>query len=376
MTLAPIPAVRTGNYDTSIPGSTYTVQRDEKLPEIAHKLGVSAADLLAANPQIANPAALYPDQVLHVPDGGDGGRAEAQGVRAEPDPGSGGLGPGPADPDPTRQRLRELIDSFPQRGDFPGGWIGDAAYAAARSAHAAELVAVFKQDAAATSPTSAKIFAEAERLGIPVTVLSNEEYDKRFPGTAGVTNGDGVFVPVRSLESGSVVLEHELWHAILGKNDAIFNPLFPMDMRLAQARALFERMGFDPDDGERLVRATDGWSGGVDRDHLQAYVNGIDIARERAGLPPLSPTQRDELYAEAAKREAALGVRRGPLEGIDEKSPLEQLLALAAAEEQWAQTPQGQANPPSGDTFEERLASLRAILDRFANEDRFSEFKP
>ena len=127
---------------------------------------------------------------------------------------------------------------------------------------------------------------------------------------------------------------------------------------------------------------TDGWppERNVDADHIQAYVSGVDIAREKAGLPPLTEAQRDELYAGAAEREAALSIQRGPLsEYYDIELPgifgtILRAQALAKAEAQWAATPQGRAHPPSGDTMEERAASLKAIIEKYASEDRLLKF--
>lgn len=237
----------------------------------------------------------------------------------------------------------------------------------------------YETDVSKQSPTGAKIIAEAERLGVQVHVLSDEDYESRYPGTAGVTVNGEVYIPESALNTdGNPVLEHELLHAILGHSPEIFDNALPLDERITHARDLFERMGLDADDGERFARAIDGWppERNVDADHIQAYVSGVDIAREKAGLPPLTDAQRDELYAGAAEREAALGIQRGPLADYDKTEwPMLRPLLLARAEAQWAATPQGRAHPPSGDTMEERAASLTAIIEKFASEDRLLKFK-
>lgn len=326
----------------------------------------------------------------------------------------------------AEQRRDELEANPPNRADYPNGPIGEALYQGNRIVHErkvdlankeveyekmktaepklqdyqspldwavakaeydarkAELqkelgpvyLERYKQDASQASPTARKIIEQAERDGVPVHVLSDEEYNRRYPGTGGITDGGEVYIPMSALESDTGVLEHELSHAlIIARNGEIYDENIPLDQRIAHARETFREIGLNPDDGERLVRVTDGWPDNVAADHVQTSVVSVDIAREKAGLPPLTPQQRDELYAVAAEREAALGIQRGPLKDIETKSPQEQRQALAEAERQWASTPQGRANPPSGTTYEERLASLQAILERKADESRLNPFK-
>ncbi|MBK7865437.1 MAG: hypothetical protein IPJ65_43935 [Archangiaceae bacterium] len=275
-------------------------------------------------------------------------------------------------------KLRE-----PHRGDYAS----DAQFDKAKARYESELAPYqeelgpvllerYEQQSAAASPTAAKLIAQAQKLGVPVTVLSDEEFQRRFPGTGGVTTGEGVFVPASALEQKTGALEHELMHGILGHHEALFDTQLPLQTRIDKARALFEEMGLDPQDGERLVRVTDGWGGGGDAEHVQTYVDGVAIAREKAGVPPLTAAEKDELYAEAAKREAALDIQRGLLDGIEKASPQEQARLLDEAEKQWARTAQGRANPPSGGTVEERLKSLTAILAAAASEDRLQKFQP
>lgn len=49
--------------------NTYTVQRGDTLWEIARDHGVSLQALIQANPQIANPDLIYPDQAITLPEG-------------------------------------------------------------------------------------------------------------------------------------------------------------------------------------------------------------------------------------------------------------------------------------------------------------------
>lgn len=52
---------------------THVVQRGETLSQIAQQYGVPLEQLIAANPQIANPNVIYPDQQINLPTGGRGG---------------------------------------------------------------------------------------------------------------------------------------------------------------------------------------------------------------------------------------------------------------------------------------------------------------
>lgn len=54
---------------TSACGSTYVTQPGDYLFKIARQCGVTYASLLAANPQIANPSLIYPNQVINIPNG-------------------------------------------------------------------------------------------------------------------------------------------------------------------------------------------------------------------------------------------------------------------------------------------------------------------
>jgi LysM repeat protein len=81
--------ISTGNGGGNASGTTYTVQSGDTCGSIASSLGVSTADLIAANPSInAECTNLQPEQVLAVPGGsGDGGGG---GLAATPTPGSSG----------------------------------------------------------------------------------------------------------------------------------------------------------------------------------------------------------------------------------------------------------------------------------------------
>jgi LysM repeat protein len=84
----------------------YVVRSGDSLWKIAQDHGVSLADLERANPQIGNPDVIYPDDVVHVPQGG-----------SPQQPGPGQTGPTqpttpPAGPTPSGNRVREAIDYF------------------------------------------------------------------------------------------------------------------------------------------------------------------------------------------------------------------------------------------------------------------------
>ena len=56
-----------GNAAASLSGSTHTVERGETLSQIARDNGVSLKDLIAANPQIANPNRIFAGDRINVP---------------------------------------------------------------------------------------------------------------------------------------------------------------------------------------------------------------------------------------------------------------------------------------------------------------------
>lgn len=54
---------------TETAAAVYTVQRGDSLWKIAVKYEVGVKELIAANPQIANPALIYPGQKINIPEG-------------------------------------------------------------------------------------------------------------------------------------------------------------------------------------------------------------------------------------------------------------------------------------------------------------------
>lgn len=266
---------------------------------------------------------------------------------------------------PELMRVRALRRNEPRRDDFPPDGDGARGYSQAKAAWQTRYTRAQQAylDAGALddyivrvseeSPTAAALIEEAERRGIPITVLPDAEYRARFPG-AGIATDDGVFLPASALEPGAdPVLEHELTHAVLG-------PILdlPAWLRAGALPKAFESVGLDPANVGRLLEVTEGWSNGVAAQHVQTHVTEVLIQRERQGLPALTADQMDALYEQAALREAALAAR-----GTIQENGLSPEEALA----EWAETPQGQARPPPGATVEEQYENLLALLDELAN---------
>ena len=300
--------------------------------------------------------------------------------------------------DEAAANVRELEASAPDPADYPGGkfslqyWIDTAAHGWELHCARQLLLEAYKQEAAEGSATTEAIFEAAEREGVAVVVLGDEEYAERFPGTGGVTVGDTVYLPVSALESGEGVLEHELMHGLLNSRPEIFDPDVPLEQQVEAVRELFESIGLDPDDGERLVRAAEGMPS-VDADHVQTYVLSVIIHREKNGLPPLTEAQRDSLYEDAAARETALGVLRYKFEINGEEVSLrdlgegpqflaklmtmspEDLETLAAeVEARWNETSLADEYPLTSDTPRERLQEMQKILMKLQDEGALEQY--
>ncbi len=158
--------------------------------------------------------------------------------------------------------------------------------------------------AAKLTPTGAAIVDEAQRQGLEVTVLPDDEYDRRHPGTSGITTDDGhIYLPVRSAwdPNDTRAISHQFLHGILADEIDLARP---QEDRVKGLRAKFEQMGLDPNDGNALAEATRGWPPAMNgaAEDVAAYVLARDQEREAAGLPRESPLERQEVFREAAQR--------------------------------------------------------------------------
>lgn len=312
------------NETRAIPQRMHAIEYGDSLPAVAEQYQVTPEALHACNPQVLNPHVLYPGDVLNLPPEA----VDLQAVSRESSTQTCGK-------DTFYDKIVRLVE-----------------------------LREYLAGAASQSPTLAKILEQALRDGTSITVLPDCEYGLRFPGTAGITFSDGrIYVPESAIKEGTGALEHELVHAILFKHGELFDRNLPVDQRIEMARELFGGMGLDPEDGARLVREFE--RNGQDH-HVQTRVLGVDMARERAGLPPLTPAERDALYAAVSNREAALDVQRWIADEIGKgRDPSE---VYAEAEAKWAKTGIGSEHPPGGRTAQERQQSLDAILNQYADE--------
>jgi spore coat assembly protein SafA len=71
MTVGSATSVRPQGQTTPPPEARYVIQRGDTLWQIAKEHGVSLESLIAANPEIANPDLIYPDQSIRIPGGGE-----------------------------------------------------------------------------------------------------------------------------------------------------------------------------------------------------------------------------------------------------------------------------------------------------------------
>ncbi len=128
----PIPS----GFGSVPPGQTYTVQRGDTLWDIARSHGVSLNALLEANPQIANPDLIYPDQVIRLPshasgsDGANGARPGGDATTPGAD-GDGLLVQGSSGPDVLE--LQQMLKSLGYYQAHTGGNFGPQTDAAVRA---------------------------------------------------------------------------------------------------------------------------------------------------------------------------------------------------------------------------------------------------
>ena len=174
------------------------------------------------------------------------------------------------------------------------------------------------------SSISAEIYAIAEREGIKVTVLTNEEYDRQYPGTGGVTVGPAdareVIMPERSLDDpANTTLEHELMHAYVENDSSPGKPLYDAAVdtsrstaeRQAAAEQLFESVGGTKAQGRAWLEGLEGIPQSVldgTGDHMLNSATDRLIYRQKAG-ESLDTPETLTVMRNAAKGEAAMHLR-------------------------------------------------------------------
>lgn len=184
-----------------------------------------------------------------------------------------------------------------------------------------QKLANYLESAGQQSSVSAEIFRIAEQQGIKVTVLTNEEYDKRYPGTGGVTTGPAdareIFLPERSIEDpANTSLEHELMHAYVetdsspGKTlyEAATSPWLPTFARQAAAAQLFESIGGTKEQGLAWFEGLEGIPQSVIEDTGDHMLNSATdrlIYRQKAGQS-LDTPETLTVMRNAARGEAAM----------------------------------------------------------------------
>lgn len=186
------------------------------------------------------------------------------------------------------------------------------------------------------SSISSEIYRIAEQQGIKVTVLGNEEYDKLYPGTGGVTVGPSdareVIVPERSLEDpANTTLEHELMHAYVETDGSPGKALYQTAVdtsrspaeRQAAAAALFQSIGGTSEQGRAWAEGLEGIPQSVldgTGDHMLNSATDRLIYRQKAGQTldtPLTLT----IMRNAARGEAAMYLQHQLNPGKNEPQP-------------------------------------------------------
>lgn len=283
-------------------------------------------------------------------------------------PGPVRLGPSKVPVDPRILAYEAFLQQpAPQRDGFPNVEEYNQAYAyysqrkseLERAAGPAYLERA--EQRLAQTPTGAAILEAGRETGREVKVLPDDEYRLRFPGSSGVNAEDGViYFPLSSVrgDDAQSIVAHEYTHAILGDELDVGDPQWVREGRTA---GRFNEIGLNPEDGRQIAQQTEGWENEVAAEHVATHVIEHDIAREQAGLPPESPKERAEFIERTAQHELAINLRDRAKsdQGYTDKQLLED----------WADTPQGQANPPPGHTDAERAANLRKMLEEYASED-------
>jgi hypothetical protein len=223
-----------------------------------------------------------------------------------------------------------------------------------------DYLGYIEQEAQQT-PTGNAIIDAAREAGVEAVVLPDEEYQRRYPGTAGVHADGAVYVPVSSIDDPSDsndvdVVVHEYVHALIGDE---LDPNKPQLLRPALAAKAFAELGLPPEAGAEIARQTDDWESGVAVEHVvTAYVTRR-MERERQGLPPESPEEEAAAIGRISDRELSLH-----LQGAREGEPP---LSDAELVEQWENTPTGQRYPPEGNTEAEKAAWIEERMETLSD---------
>lgn len=186
------------------------------------------------------------------------------------------------------------------------------------------LLGYYLETSAQGSSISREIYRIAEQQGIQVTILSNEEYDRRYPGTGGVTIGPSnareVVMPERSLEDpANTTLEHELMHAYVETDGSPGKALYQVAVdstrsqaeRQAAAAELFESIGGTREQGVAWVEGLEGIPQSVldgTGDHMLNSAIDRLIYRQKAGETLDTPFTLT-VMRNAARGEAAMYLR-------------------------------------------------------------------
>jgi hypothetical protein len=212
--------------------------------------------------------------------------------------------------------------------------------------------------------TGSAIINAANKAGVPIHVLSDAEFNKRFGSDdGGVTTDGGMFFPLSRIlaPNGADTVVHEMVHATVGSS---LDATGSLADRIAGARKAFQAAGLDPADGERIARATQGWTsdGGLFNSHVATFILCNDVHREEADVAPVSAVDRAAEINRAADRELAFVLDAKNSNGSNVLSDQE-LLA------RWNASPQSKLHPAlAGQTDAERAKNLRTMLDGFQDE--------
>lgn len=187
-----------------------------------------------------------------------------------------------------------------------------------------QKLADYLQSSGQQSSVSSEIYRIAEQQGIKVTVLTNEEYDKQYPGTGGVTIGPSdareVVIPERSLDdSANTSLEHELMHAYVETDSSpgallyktAVNTSLPTWIREIAAGQLFQNIGGTREQGQAWLEGLEGIPQGVldaTGDHMLNSATDRLIYRQKSGQT-LDTPETLAIMRNATKGEAAMYLR-------------------------------------------------------------------